>query len=351
MEIYIPQDLTKQNLWCVWKKEIDPKTGKNKKPCYSASKNYDGLISKKRLWQWCSYADAVAKYKNTDKYNGIGFLFHEKGDFVLIDLDNCLEPLTLKPNAFASKILKLFAGTFVEYSPSKLGLHIIIKGSSNTKLLLPGLIEVYGCGGITQYGTVTGNTYSGIEPLYMQNALSELENLYGTKLKQNPAIKLKDGVHTSLDDEYILQLLFNPKTNDNAIQFTHLFAGDFSICKSAHHGHCGTCILNGKTGRLCFRSASEADYRLVRMIKSYSKNYEQTARLFRRSALYRPKKATDSYILRIFNYVSMYPKPQLINRNLTEQNGSMNYKKSIKRSRKHLRDIQDNTVKRGYQNH
>ncbi len=87
------------------------------------------------------------------------------------------------------------------------------------------------------------------------------------------------------------------------------------------------------------------------MIKSYSKNYGQTARLPRRSALYRPQKATDSYIFRIFNYVSMYPKPQSINQDLTEQNGFMNYKKSLKRNRKHLRDIEDNTVKRGHQDH
>lgn len=317
MGAYVPQALKERKLWCVWKREPDPKTGKIKKPCYSASAKYNGLISKTQLWQWCSYADAEAKAEYTGEYDGIGFLFHDKGDYVLIDLDHCIND-DGEPNEFAAEILQLFAGTFIEYSPSGTGLHIIVRGNIGGALFIAGKIEAYGRGGTTQYGTITGDVYDGKEPLYMQEALNELKRRYDIRPKAQQAEPVED-IPATADDVRIMELLTDYRTNDNAAQFARLYAGNFDACTNPDAERCAVCPIGRQRGRMCFRSASEADFRLIRIIKAYSKNYEQTARIFRRSGLYRPEKATDDYIRRIFDYTSTYDAPQGAQ---TAQNGS-----------------------------
>lgn len=353
MGAYIPQELKQRKLWCVWKREPDPKTGKIKKPCYSASAKYNGLISKTQLWQWCSYHEAETKHEYTGEYDGIGFLFHDKGEYVLIDLDHCIND-DGEPNDFAAEILQLFAGTFIEYSPSGTGLHIIVRGNIGGALFIAGKIEAYGRGGTTQYGTITGDVYDGTEPLYMQDALNELKRRYNIRPKTEP--QPVEDIPPSADDERVLQLLTDYHTNDNAAQFTSLYAGKYEACTNPDAERCAICPLNRQRGRMCFRSASEADYRLIRMIKAYSKNYEQTARLFRRSGLYRPEKATDDYIRRIFDYTSTHSAPQGAQRPTngsrgtntppTEKTAAQGKITPYKRTRENLTDVNNNTVKR-----
>ena len=349
---YIPQELKRRKLWCVWKRETDPKTGKIKKPCYSGTQKYNGLISKTQLWQWCSYDEAFTKYEYTGEYDGIGFLFHDKGDFVLIDLDHCIQD-DGEPNAFASEILELFKGTFVEYSPSGTGLHIIVRGNIGGSLFIAGKIEAYGRGGTIQYGTVTGDVYDGTEPLFMQKELDVLRARFNIQPKQAP--QAHDNEPITSDDDRILRLLNDEKTNDNAFQFAKLYAGEFEPCSNQSVERCADCPLCRQRGRLCFRSPSEADFRLIRMIKAYSKNFDQTARLFRNSALSR-RKATDAYIRRIFDYVTPYNAPE---RPQEPRNGARGINTRPKQGnavqgitgaykRKGITDQPDTTIRRGF---
>lgn len=292
MGYYVPETLKRCALWGVWRKED------GRKVPYSADQKYNGKISKAQAWQWKPYAAAVEKLEYSGDYNGLGFLFTKTCGLVFIDLDHCIDE-DGDPNEFAAEIIAMFKGSYMEYSQSETGLHIVVRGYVPA-VLKEKSIEIYGNGGGAQYMAFTGNAFEANEPQPAQKALNELIRRFDIKAKQEPQPVADQPV--TADDERVLQLLSNERTNDNAAQFGALWAGKFEPCSNTSASRCAECPVNRKRGRLCFRSHSEADFRLIRMIKAYSRNYEQTARLFRNSALNRSK-ATDEYIRRIFDYV------------------------------------------------
>lgn len=297
MGYFVPQTLQQRNLWGVWRKEKDER-GQWRKVPYSADQKYNGKISKTAAWQWKPYDVAVAKLEYSGDYDGLGFLFTKTGGLVFIDLDHCIDE-DGNPNAFASEIVEMFKGSYIEYSQSETGLHIVVRGYVPA-VLKEKAIEIYGNGAGAQYMAFTGNAYADNEPQPAQKQLNELIRRFDIRPKQE-AQPVADQPITS-DDERVLQLLNDDRTNDNAAQFRALWAGQLQPCSNTNAERCADCPLYRQHGRLCFRSQSEADYRLIRMIKAYSRNYEQTARLFRNSGLNRAK-ATDEYIRRIFDYM------------------------------------------------
>ena len=344
MGYFVPQTLQQRNLWGLWRKED------GRKVPYSADLKYNGKISKTAAWQWKSYADAATKYEYSGDYDGLGFLFTKTGGLVFIDLDHCIND-DGEPNEFAAEIIELFAGSYMEYSQSETGLHIVVRGYVPAVLKLQS-IEIYGNGAGFQYMAFTGNVYNGDEnePQPAQEALNVLIRRFDIKPKAE-AEPVADQPVTA-DDERILQLLTDYRTNDNAQQFTELYAGRFEPCSNTNAAKCTDCPLCRTQGRLCFRSQSEADYRLIRIIKAYSRNYEQTARLFRNSGLNRAK-ATDDYIRRIFDYVPAgsekrpqeQPKQQKgINTPSTDKNAVRGKYESY--TRKDITDTEIPTVKR-----
>lgn len=292
MGYFVPKTLQERNLWGVWRKED------GRKVPYSADQKYNGKISKTAAWQWKPYDVAVAKLEYSGDYNGLGFLFTKTGGLVFIDLDHCIQD-DGEPNDFAAEIVEMFKGSYIEYSQSETGLHIVVRGYVPA-VLKEKSIEIYGNGAGAQYMAFTGNAYEANEPQPAQKQLNELIRRFDIKPKAE-AQPVADQPVTS-DDERVLQLLNDDRTNDNAAQFRALWAAQLQPCTVPNVERCKDCPLYRKQGRLCFRSQSEADYRLIRMIKAYSRNYEQTARLFRNSALNRSK-ATDEYIRRIFDYM------------------------------------------------
>lgn len=292
MGYYVPKALQERSLWGLWRKED------GRKVPYSADQKYNGKISKTQPWQWKPYADAVTKYEHGGIYDGLGFLFTKTGGLVFIDLDHCINE-DGEPNDFAAEIVEMFKGSYIEYSQSETGLHIVVRGRVPA-VLKEKQIEIYGNGGGFQYMAFTGNVYAANEPQYAQQQLNELIRRFDIRPKEE-AQPVADQPVTA-DDARVLELLSDDRTNDNAAQFRALWAGQLQPCSNTNAETCADCPLYRQHGRLCFRSQSEADYRLIRMIKAYSRNYEQTARLFRNSGLNRAK-ATDEYIRRIFDYV------------------------------------------------
>lgn len=60
---------------------------------------------------------------------GIGFVFTDDDDVGGVDLDGCRDPATGRTAAWANRVLRLFDGAYVEYSPSGTGYHIITRGA------------------------------------------------------------------------------------------------------------------------------------------------------------------------------------------------------------------------------
>jgi predicted P-loop ATPase len=126
----VPQYIKNLTQWIVWGKrnqkgvvKLD-KDGKLSKLPYnptngSAAKSNDSST-------WATFHDAVNAF-NMGMYNGIGFVFHPQDNLVCIDLDDCFDA-DGNPTPETQKIIGYFSNTFIEYSPSKNGLHIICGG-------------------------------------------------------------------------------------------------------------------------------------------------------------------------------------------------------------------------------
>ena len=258
MGVYIPKALQRLDNWVLWRLE----NGK-KKP-YSA--RYDGLASVAKPYQWSDYESARTKLQHTD-YNGLGFVFSAGCGLVFIDLDNCIDS-SGEPNGFASEIIELFSSSYIEYSQSGNGLHIVCKG------VIPAAykseqIELYSSG---RYMAFTGDCYTANEPQDAQAALDTLCKRFNiTAQDQRPQIKEKP---VAGSDKAIID---KAQRGKHGAQFRRLWAGDWSN----------------------YETQSQADMRLIALLWYYSGNVEQVARLFQASGLaQRDKAQREDYIKR-----------------------------------------------------
>ncbi|MGA2935727.1 MAG: hypothetical protein ABSF52_01325 [Syntrophobacteraceae bacterium] len=149
----IPGELKERRQWVAWKgvpKEngkldkipINPKTGHEAKPNHPDT--------------WASIQEALIA---TETYglDGIGFVFSESDPYTGIDLDSCLNPDTGELEPWARRYVDLFQ-SYTEVTPSRKGLHIIIKGKLPGKGRKKGNFEVYDKG---RFFTFTGRVFDG----------------------------------------------------------------------------------------------------------------------------------------------------------------------------------------------
>lgn len=253
MGFYLPKTLEKLNNWVLWRLE----DGK-KKP-FSAK--YNGLASVSKPYQWASYGQALAKYQYTGEYNGLGFVFTKACGLVFIDLDNCINEDSGEPSDFATEILQLFAGNYIEYSQSGRGLHIIARGTIPAAYKSP-QIELYND---LRYMAFTGNAYEASEPQPAQTALNELVKRFN--ISDQTARTIQQQEKPTADD---MEIIRKAERGANGEQFRTLYAGEWQGSYSTQ---------------------SNADLRLISLIWYYSRNYEQTARIFLSSGLGQREKA------------------------------------------------------------
>jgi hypothetical protein len=73
---------------------------------------------------------------------GIGFVFTDDDDLGGVDLDGCRDPDTGKTASWANRVLGLFDGAYVEYSPSGKGYHILARGAPQSLSRTDRAVEV-----------------------------------------------------------------------------------------------------------------------------------------------------------------------------------------------------------------
>src|SRR5256886_4968534 len=109
----------------VWKYMVENK--KLKKRPYNPRTNLPARTNDPTTWARVEHS---LKALATGRYNGIGFVFSETDPFTGIDLDACVaKDGTIAP--WAQEIITSLS-SYTEYSPSKLGVHIL------TQATLPG---------------------------------------------------------------------------------------------------------------------------------------------------------------------------------------------------------------------
>lgn len=265
MGFFVPETMKKLNNWGLWKLE------NGKKIPYSAL--YDGKASVTKPQQWANYSEAFNKLQYTDDYNGLGFLFTANCGLVFIDIDNCIDE-SGEPSDFALSIIELFRNSYIEYSQSGKGLHIICKGVISAAYKKE--IEVYSH---SRYMAFTGNVYQQSEPQNEQAALNELHRRFNIQMhgkNQN-----EEQAPLLMSDK---EVIARSERGGNGSDFNHLYNGDW---------------------KYKYQSQSQADLRLVSILWYYSRNAEQVTRIFLSSGLGQREKAKRSdYIPRLIKKVA-----------------------------------------------
>lgn len=249
----VPEQLKAFPRWVTYK--IEHKDGRKTKIPYNPNTGERAKAGQPQTWG--RFEEAVSAL-NTGKYGGIGFEFHKDG-FVGIDFDNCIENGVL--NEWVSTWVARF-NSYVEYSPSGTGIHIICEGKLPDKAIKRPEAEMYDCG---RFFTVTGKEYGLTRPL--REAQEAINALYEeiTPKKQNKPVQTSTTA-VSLEDSKLLEIAEKAK---NGSTFTKLYQGDWQGL---------------------YKSQSEADIALCNMLAFYTgKDHMQMDRLFRSSGLMRDK--------------------------------------------------------------
>jgi hypothetical protein len=214
---------------------------------------------------WGTYDNAIQAL-SLGYYTGIGFVLTENDPFTFIDLDYTekLDEINRQievHNAFDS---------YAEISPSGKGLHIIVKGKTQTGRRRSN-IEIYSN---LRYMTLTGNVYNN-KPVSERQELVSI--LYNEMSKGTKTVDYDGTTEIKHSDDEIIAMAKDAKNGD---KFKMYFNGEW---------------------KFIHQSQSEADFAFIDIIAFYTQNKEQIARIFRASPLGQRDKAkrTDylSYML------------------------------------------------------
>jgi putative DNA primase/helicase len=245
----IPNDLKRSTCWVCWaagKVPINPSTGKPASPTDEST--------------WGTYAQAMKRYQ-AGLALGIGYVLHEQNGLVVVDLDHCRDPQSGTIEAWAEAIL-VHLDSYAEVSPSGTGIHIWVRGTKPAGRCRRQQIELYAH---ARCMTVTGchlmDTPATIER--RQDAINRLyADTFPTPSPKPPVST--NGTQPTHDDATLLALA---RDAQNGGKFVRLWDGD----------------IQG------YNSQSEADLALAVILAFWTRDAEQIDRLFRQSALMRPK--------------------------------------------------------------
>src|SRR6266567_7457473 len=129
-------ELTPYPQFVVWKYTVEDK--KLKKRPFNPKTNLPARTNDPSTW---TDVNQALKALGTGRYNGIGFVFSEADPFTGTDLDACVgKDGTI--TAWAEEIITTL-DTYTEYSPSKLGVHILTQATLPGEGRKTGNIETY----------------------------------------------------------------------------------------------------------------------------------------------------------------------------------------------------------------
>lgn len=266
----VPLEMRQSSQWVDWK--LEHKKGQHKPtkvPRQPKNPQVGANITKPE--HWGSIEEALTARIKGD-LDGVGYVFtgtHHAG----VDLDNCFDAQgNLHP--WAAEIVRRFeACSYIEYSPSGNGLHLITKGSLPPNAwhkISPvpkddhGAVEVYDTG---RYFTMTGKIYDDFSGLAIgdgQEALDWLQAKY-SRVKSKLEPKQQERDCSDFEDQALID---RARQAENGAKFDALMRGDTSLHGDDH---------------------SVADMALCSILAFWTRDPAQIGRIFRLSGLMRPK--------------------------------------------------------------
>ncbi len=255
--------------WVVWTL-LEDKRGDLKKVPFTPRTLKAASATNPRTWDTLPVALNALK---TGRFAGLGFVFSETAPFTGIDFDDCLENGNVKPDV--EETIEAL-DSYTEYSPSRSGLHVIVKGRLPGRNIKRTNIELYDK---ERFFTITLQHLPG-SPIDVRES-SYLQPLYEKHKKPKPTpvvLYPPEGTKPRYSDDKVLEkAMNNPKMGE---LFTRHYMADPTLWSGPHAMH---------------NSQSEAVWRLVLYLKFYTYgNPEQMDRLFRQSKLYEISKWDES---------------------------------------------------------
>ena len=268
-ELYFPEPLKRLPIWVLWR--LEEREGRKTKVPYQVN-GY--RASSTNASQWAIFDAAMTAWaKKPIFYQGIGIVISQANRLIFIDIDHCIRQDGSLDDR-ANDILELFRDdngnirTFVEFSQSGTGLHVITIGeiprsfkNSRTN------VEMYDR---ARFVAMTGKALAPCDPSECPDGLRYVFERYKTASRESAPMTHPVDPSTRHDDDWIIR---HASARDGS-KFTALFSGDFSG----------------------FNSRSEADAALCCLLAFWTnKDAAAMDRIFRRSGMYRAKWERPSY--------------------------------------------------------
>lgn len=241
----IPEELKEIDNWVCYNKDkrpVNPNTGYYAKPNDSET--------------WGSYEEAL--YMGDMKQLGIGFMIGDT-DYVGVDIDDLKENRNVA-GEFMNKL-----DSYTEYSPSKNGIHIWVKGDIDINRYRKDGIEVYDKTS-PRYLTFTGDAIGDVRHINdTTEELMELHDKYIGNTKKSNVVDLPSRP-VDLNETELIEKIESSKQGK---LFNELYSGNWE-------------------GR--YNSQSEADLTLANILAFWTgRDYSKMDAIFRSSGLYREK--------------------------------------------------------------
>lgn len=229
-----------KKIWINWRMEQTDKGKPTKVPYQTNGRK----ASTTDPTTWTTYIEAIKTSEN------VGIVFEPSVGIIGIDFDHCIENGKIKIDSI-SNFLDI-ANTYIEYSPSKTGLHILFQCldpftiSRNKQQLGDGVsVEIYREG---RYFTYTSDPYTlcanDIRTISADDFISLIKTLgYPWGEKESPSVSgtLSTCKSLDLDDNQLLQKMFGSKNGSNIEKLyngdTSKYQGDESSADSSLCSH------------------------------------------------------------------------------------------------------------------
>lgn len=154
----VPTAMRERKQWLLWRFEPGAKKPR-KVPCYVSGRRRGGTQGSDADRAELATFDAVLEALRQGRWAGVGYAFLPDDGLIGIDIDGQLgNDGAMSPRA--AQIIEACA-SYTEYSPSRRGVHIIVRGHTETFKSDDIGLEVY-CG--AQFFTVTGEPFPGTPP-------------------------------------------------------------------------------------------------------------------------------------------------------------------------------------------
>lgn len=264
--------------WVCWRSEV--RNGKTTKVPYSPASGTRARSDDPATWGTLAEAEEAARSKGHD---GIGFVFTARDPFCGVDLDACVNPETQEIEPWASEITEGL-DSYAEFSPSRTGLHVIVRAQLPPGGNRKGSVEMYDR---DRFFTVTRCPLPGTLRR-IEDRQEQIEVLHARlfpseerRTTEEPRDQATNGATTpdGLTDAEVLRRAMSAKSGE---RFAKLWAGD----------------------RSGYSSDSEADLALCSMLAFWvGPDEERISSLLARSGLAREKWNRADYRQRTISHV------------------------------------------------